>query len=396
MQQISAFTGGIVARRYKLLSPTDVEVLWSRWQEGETAVQISAALDCHQDTITWHIDRAGGLRPRTRQRAARHLTLADREEISRGAAAGCGVRALARQLGRPASTISRELRRNGGAAAYRAGVADAAAWARARRPKPCRLPGEPRLRQVVERQLRADWSPQQIAAWLRRAYPDDLTMHLSHETIYRALYVQARGALKRALVAHLRRGQRYRWPRASARAERGPGQLVDIMPIAARPASADGRAVPGHWEGDLLGGRRGTQIATLVERQSRFVLLERLPTADSATVVTALARRVRRLPAALRQSLTWDRGKEMAQHHRFTIATDVQVYFCDPRSPWQRGSNENTNGLLRQYFPKGTDLSRLTQRELDRVARKLNTRPRQTLDWKTPAEVFDASVAFTG
>jgi len=323
------------------------------------------------------------------------LTLADREEISRGTAAGCGVRALARQLGRPASTISRELRRHGGVAAYRAGVADAAAWARARRPKPCRLTCEPRLRQVVERRLRADWSPQQIAAWLRRTYPDDLTMQLSHETIYRALYVQARGALKRALVAHLRRGQRYRQPRASARAERGPGQLVDIMPIAARPASADTRAVPGHWEGDLLGGRRGTQIATLVERQSRFVLLERLPTADSATVVTALARRVRRLPAALRQSLTWDRGKEMAQHHRFTVTTDVQVYFCDPQSPWQRGSNENTNGLLRQYFPKGMDLSRLTQRELDSVARKLNTRPRQTLDWKTPAEVFEASVAFT-
>ena len=248
---------------------------------------------------------------------------------------------------------------------------------------------------MVERKLRAEWSPQQIAAWLKQTYPDDLTMHVSHETIYQALYVQARGALKRQLVAHLRRGRRYRRPRAAARAERGPGRLVDTVSIAERPPSADGRAVPGHWEGDLLLGKRGTQIATLVERQSRFVLLERLPAADSGTVVAALARRVRRLPAALRRSLTWDRGKEMAQHRRFTVATDVQVYFCDPQSPWQRGSNENTNGLLRQYFPKGADLSRLTQRQLDAVARKLNTRPRQTLGWKTPAAVFEASVALT-
>jgi IS30 family transposase len=248
----------------------------------------------------------------------------------------------------------------------------------------------------VARQLRADWSPQQIAAWLRQRYPEDPTMHVSHETIYQALYVQARGALKRALVAHLRQGQRARRPRAAARATRGPGQLVDIVSIAERPPSAETRAVPGHWEGDLLIGQRGTQIATLVERQSRFVLLERLPAADSTTVVTALARRVRRLPAALRQSLTWDRGKELAQHRRFTVATGVQVYFCDPQSPWQRGSNENTNGLLRQYLPKGVDLSQVTQRQLDTIARKLNTRPRQTLGWQTPAEVYEASVAPTG
>lgn len=385
-----------MSRRYKLLSPSDVEVLWSRWQRGETAVQISAVLGCNKGTITWHVSRAGGVPPRARRRAARHLSLAEREEISRGVARGEGVRALARRLRRPASTVSRELRRHGGAAQYRATTADAAARANARRPRRCRLTRLPRLRRVVERRLRRDWSPQQIAAWLRRRYPDDPTMHVSHETIYQALYVQARGALKRELVAHLRRGRAYRRPRAQARATRGPGQLVDIVPIAARPPEADARAVPGHWEGDLLVGRQGTQIATLVERRSRFVLLQRLAAADSATVVAALARRIRGLPAALRQSLTWDRGKEMARHQEFTLATEVRVYFCDPQSPWQRGSNENTNGLLRQYFPKGTDLSRVTQAELDAVARRLNTRPRKTLDWRTPAEVFATDVALTG
>jgi IS30 family transposase len=391
-----AFTGGVVSRRYTLLSADDVDVLWSRWLNGENSVQISAVLGCHKGTVTWHVARAGGLRPRERRRAARHVRADEREEISRGVARGEGIRAIARRLGRPPSTISRELRRHGGAAAYRATAADAAAWARARRPKRCRLATNRRLRRVVERKLRRDWSPEQIAAWLRGRYPDDPTMHVAHETIYQALYVQARGALKRSLVAHLRRGQAYRRPRAQARATRGPGQLVDIVSIAERPPAADARAVPGHWEGDLLVGKLGTQIATLVERRSRFVLLQRLPAADSATVVTALARRIQRLPAALRQSLTWDRGKEMAQHQRFTLATEVQVYFCDPQSPWQRGSNENTNGLLRQYFPKGMDLSRLTQRQLDAVAQKLNTRPRQTLDWKTPAEVYQASVALTG
>jgi IS30 family transposase len=324
------------------------------------------------------------------------LTTAEREEISRGLASGESLRAIARQVGRAPSTISRELARHGGRALYRASRADARAWRRARRPKQCRLAQDARLRRLVEQKLRADWSPQQIAQWLHATYPADPTMQVSHETIYRALYVQARGAFKRALVAHLRRGQRYRRPRASARATRGPGQLVNIVRLAERPPSADTRAVPGHWEGDLLVGKRGTQIATLVERQSRFVLLERLPSADSPVVVTALARRIQRLPTALRQSLTWDRGKEMAQHHAFTIATDVQVYFCDPQSPWQRGTNENTNGLLRQYFPKGTDLSQVTQRQLNAVAHKLNTRPRQTLGWKTPAEVFATTVASTG
>ena len=271
-----------------------------------------------------------------------------------------------------------------------------AAWAWARRPKRWRLVAQPRLRRVVERKLRADWSPEQIAAWLVSTFPDEPAMHLSHETMYRALYVQARGAFKRTLITHLRQGQGHRRPRAATHTTRGPGQLVDIVSIAERPPAAESRAVPGHWEGDLLMGRRGTQIATLVERQSRFVLLIRLPAADAATVVAALARRVQRLPVALRQSLTWDRGKEMAQHARFTIATDVRVYFCDPQSPWQRGSNENTNGLLRQYFPKGSDLRVVTQRQLDAVALKLNSRPRETLGWKTPADVLNAAVASIG
>jgi IS30 family transposase len=399
MQQLRDFSNSLedmMSRRYKLLSPQEIAVLWSRWQEGETAVQISADLGCNTGTVTWHVARAGGVRPRRRQRATQHLTVAEREEISRGVAQGERLRAIARRLGRSPSTISREVRRHGGLAQYRASVADAQAWDRARRPKRGRLAAFRRLRRRVEAKLRADWAPQQIAAWLQVTYPDDPTMQVSHETIYRALYVQARGALKRGLVAHLRHGQRYRRPRASARATRGPGQLVDIVRIAERPASADTRAVPGHWEGDLLVGKRGTQIVTLVERRSRFVLLARVPTADSATVVAALARRIQRLPAQLKQSLTWDRGKEMAQHQQFTLATTVQVYFCDPQSPWQRGSNENTNGLLRQYFPKGADLSQVTQRQLNAVATKLNTRPRQTLNWKTPAEVWAASVAFTG
>ena len=384
-----------MARRYKRLSPEELEVLWSRWQRGDTVVEISTALGCHKGTVSWHVQRRGGLAPAPRHRAARSLSVAEREEISRGLAAGEGVRSLARRLGRAPSTISREIGRNGGALAYRAAAADDAAWARARRPKRCRLASERRLRQLVERQLRADWSPEQIAVWLRRTFPGEPAMQVSHETIYRALYVQARGALKRSLLAHLRHGQRHRRPRAAARATRGPGQLIDTISIAERPPSADSRAVPGHWEGDLLVGKRGTQLATLVERQSRFVLLVRVPAADSTTVVDALARRVQRLPAALRQSLTWDQGKEMAQHRRFTVATDVQVYVCDPHSPWQRGSNENTNGLLRQYYPKGADLSAVTQRQLDAVALKLNTRPRQTLDWRTPAEVFNEAVAST-
>ena len=384
-----------MARRYKQCTQAELEVLWGRWQRGEPALEISAAVGCSTATVWRVIGRAGGLAPRPRCRAPRTLHLAEREEISRGLVGGDSVRSLARRLGRAPSTISREIHRHGGPGDYRATAADAAAWDRARRPKRCRLARHRALRRVVEAKLRADWSPQQIAAWLMTTFPEEPAMHVSHETIYRALYVQTRGALQRALVAHLRQRHSARRPRAAARTLRGQGRLRDTVSIAERPPSADARAVPGHWEGDLLVGTPSSRIVTLVERQSRFVLLLRVPTGDSATVVAALARRVQRLPVVLKQSLTWDQGKEMAQHTRFTVATDVQVYFCDPHSPWQRGSNENTNGLLRQYFPKGTDLRAVTQRQLDAVALKLNTRPRATLGWKTPAAVLNATVAST-
>ena len=385
-----------MARPYRRLSVGQVSELWTRWQRGESLLEISEALGAHKSSVWWIVQRRGGLVPPPRQRAARALRAAEREEISRGIAHGESGRSIARRLGRAPSTISREIRRHGGPMAYRASVAEAAAWRRAGRPKRCRLAQHGRLRRVVAARLRQDWSPEQIARWLVTTYPEEPTMRVSHETIYRTLYVQARGALKHALVAHLRRGLRYRRPRAAAHATRGPGQLLGTVSIAERPPSANARAVPGHWEGDLLVGKHETQLATLVERHSRFVLLVRLPAADSGTVVDALARRITRLPAALQQSLTWDRGKEMAQHRRFTVTTGVQVYFCDPQSPWQRGSNENTNGLLRQYFPKGTDLRPVTQRHLDAVARKLNTRPRETLGWRTPAECLAATVASTG
>jgi IS30 family transposase len=383
-----------MGRQYHQLTASELEDVWRQWKRGESNLQIAKALGFAPSTVWWQIRHRGGLAPQPRRRAERSLSLREREEIFCGVTRAEGVRSMARRLARAPSTISREIARHGGRTHYRASKADQSAWASACRPKPCRLVVTRRLRRVVERKLGLDWAPEQIAAWLVSTYPDEPAMHVSHETIYRALYVQARGAFKRSLIAHLRRGLGYRRPRGATNARRG--QIVDAVSIAERPPAADSRAVPGHWEGDLLIGKRGTQIVTLVERQSRFVLLIRVSAADSATVVAALARRVQQLPVALRQSLTWDRGKEMAQHAQFTITTDVQVYFCDPQSPWQRGSNENTNGLLRQYFPKGCDLSIVTQRQLDVVARKLNGRPRETLGWKTPAEVLNAAVASIG
>lgn len=381
---------------YKHLSPAAQAEVWTRWRVGQTMVVIGTALEHAASTVRSLILRQGGIAPAPRTRAARVLSLAEREEISRGVAAHESAQAIARRLGRAPSTISREIARHGGETEYRAAGADAAAWQAAKRPKRCRLATHVRLRAVVAAKLRADWSPQQIAAWLVTTYPDDPAMHVSHETIYRTLYVQARGALKQELTAHLRRRRVLRRSRAATTRGHGQGQLIDAVSISERPPSVEDRAVPGHWEGDLLAGTKTSHIATLVERQSRYVLLVRLPGRDTATVVPALARRVQRLPASLKQSLTWDRGKEMALHKQFTVATDVQVYFCDPRSPWQRGSNENTNGLLRQYFPKGLNLTTITQRQLDAVALKLNTRPRQTLGWKTPAQVLAAAVASTG
>jgi IS30 family transposase len=373
----------------------ELRQLWTLWKQGKTSEAIGGLLARPQASVYRVVASHGGVAPRERRRAVRSLTLAEREEISRRLATGASIRAMARELRRAPSTISREIRRHGGLALYRAIAADRRAWDRGCRPKVRRLVACERLRRVVLDRLRADWSPEQIAAWLRFTYPQDMTMRVSHETIYRTLYVQARGALKDELIRHLRR-QRPLRRGGRTHGGYGAGQILGAVSIADRPPTVEDRAVPGHWEGDLLAGSGSSRIATLVERHSRYVLLVRLLGRDSASVVQALIRQVRRLPKELRRSLTWDRGAEMAQHRAFSVATDTQVYFCDPRSPWQRGSNENTNGLLRQYFPKGTNLSSFSQRQLDVVANKLNTRPRETLNWKTPADVLAATVATTG
>jgi len=378
------------------LSAEELKELWARWKVGDGPNDIAKRLGVALSSIYRPLTRAGGIAPSHRTRAARTLSLAEREEISRGVAADLSACAMARALGRAPSTISREIRRHGTRSSYRAGAADAAAWQRAGRPKRCRLAQHGALCRAVATKLRADWSPQQIAAWLVMEYPDDPTMRISHETIYRTLYVQARGALKKELVAHLRRRRTMRRHRQTTRAGKGRGQIIDAVSIAERPPQVEDRAVPGHWEGDLLSGIKNSHIATLVERQSRYVHLVKVAGKDTTSVVTGLIREVQRLPHGLMTSLTWDRGMEMAQHRAFSIATDVAVYFCDPRSPWQRGSNENTNGLLRQYFPHGTDLRPFTQAQLDAIALKLNTRPRQTLGFKTPAATLAASAALTG
>ena len=371
------------------------EELWRRWKRHETLAMIGAALACSRLGVYSVVRRQGGIAPPPRRRARWALSLAEREEISRGIAAQRSVRAMAGVLRRAPSTISREIRRHGGRTHYRATRAEERAWRRARRPKVCRLRAHGRLCSIVAAKLEADWSPQQIAAWLPRTYPHDPTMRLSHETIYRTLYVQARGALKQELVRHLRRQRSRRRPRGTP-ARPGRAHIVGAVSIAERPPAAEDRAVPGHWEGDLLLGTPRAGIVTLVERHSRYVMLLQPRGRATEPVVDALIRGVRRLPAHLWRSLTWDRGYEMADHARVTVATDVQVFFCDPQSPWQRGSGENTNGLLRQYFPKGMELATVTQRHLDVVAHKLNTRPRETLGWRTPAEVLATTVAPTG
>ena len=380
-------------KRWQRFSADEMRELWLLWKNGHTYGTIGDALAAPLHSVYTVVKRNGGLAPRERTRSACTVSLAEREEISRGLARGDSMRCIARCLGRAPSTISREIRRHGGLPRYRATEADKQAWNHARRPRRCRLALNPSLRKAVSEKLRLDWSPEQISKWLLMTYRSDPEMHVSHETIYRTLYIQARGALKKELTAHLRR---QRGMRHSRKSEIGSqGKIIGAVSIAERPAQVEDRAVPGHWEGDLLAGNKQSNIVTLVERKSRFAMLIRLTARDSESVVNALVRRVRHLPNGLMKSLTWDRGLEMANHRSFTIATDIQVYFCDPRSPWQRGSNENTNGLLRQYFPKGMDLSNVTQRQLDVVANKLNTRPRETLDWKTPAQVFAASVAAT-
>ena len=367
--------------------------IWRGYRAGNSLRSISRALGRSIEALRALVASTGGRPPVVPRRSRLRLSLAEREEISRGVVAGDSCRLIARRLRRAPSTVSRELTGNGGRQRYRACRAEQAAWGRARRPKPAKLLGWPLLRQVVEAKLVSHWSPQQIAGWLAQTYPGDREMQVSHETIYMSLFVQPRGALRKELGRYLRTRRMVRRPRA-ARAANGQGQLRDIVHISARPAEAADRAVPGHWEGDLLLGSGNSAIATLVERTSRLALLVGLPNGRSSEpVLAALAERILTLPEQLVRSLTWDQGKEMAQHARFTIDTGLQIYICDPRSPWQRGTNENTNGLLRQYFPKGTDLAAVSQIELDAVAAELNGRPRQTLNWRSPSEKFAEAVA---
>lgn len=382
-----------MSRVWTTLSAAERSDVWRRWRAGERISDIAKALKRSDGSVARELDYTGGIAPQPRRRSPRVLSLVEREEISRGTSEGLSMREIARRRGRAPSTVSREIARNGGVRAYRAIRADQRAWKRARRPKQCLLSTHRRLRDRVAHGLSLQWSPQQISSALKKLYPDDRSMRVSHETIYRTLYVQARGALKKELIAHLRTTR----PRRRPNGAKGPhgGSITGELSISERPAEAQDRAVPGHWEGDLLCGSKNSQIATLVERHSRFVMLVKVADKNSVRVADALAHHIGRLPAELRRSLTWDRGIEMASHARFTLATDVKVYFCDPYSPWQRGSNENTNGLLRQYFPKGTDLSVHSQAHLDEIAARLNGRPRRTLGWACPAEALGAAVAST-
>ena len=370
-------------------------LMWDRWQQGDSLEHIAQLFGRHHTSVGGILAKTGGIRPAPRCRSRLALTLAEREEISRAVAAGHSLRSIATSLGRSPSTISREIRRNGGQRSYRAHQADQAAWDRARRPKICKLAEKRALAYIVGSKLQLAWSPEQIAGWLKRTYSDK-DFHVSHETIYRTLFIQARGALKKELLQHLRRTRAMRRSRHHTQKTDNHGRITDTVSIRERPASAEDRAVPGHWEGDLVFGSNNSQIATLVERHTRYVMLAKVDGKDSETVIDALIKQAHKLPRELYQSLTWDRGSEMAEHKRFTLATDIKVYFCDPQHPWQRGSNENTNGLLRQYFPKGMDLSNVHQNRLNAVARRLNERPRETLQFYSPAEKLDECVASTG
>jgi IS30 family transposase len=370
--------------------------MWERWKKGESLQQIAQLFDREHGSVRGILLQTGGIAPAQRCRSQCALSLAEREEISRGLMAGKSIRSIAQQLNRAPSTVSREIKRNGGQGSYRAAQADEAAWVRAHRPKLCKLVRNRNLARVVAGKLQCQWAPQQIAGWLKHTYPCDEDYHVSHETIYRSLYIQTRGALKKELQQHLRRTRAMRRSRHHTQKTDNHGKITNAVSISERPASVEDRAVPGHWEGDLMFGSLNNQIATLVERQTRYVMLVKVAKKDTQTVTNALIKHARKLPQELYKSLTWDRGHEMADHKRFTLATDISVYFCDPHSPWQRGSNENTNGLLRQYFPKGIDISKYSQAQLNAIARKLNERPRKTLDYETPAERFSQLVASTG
>ena len=371
-------------------------IMWERWRKGDSLQQIAQQFDRNHSSVQGILAQTGGIQPAQRSRSRWALTLAEREEISRSVAAGQSIRSVATRLGRAPSTISREIKRNGGEECYRASQADQAAWDRANRPKTCKLAENRALAHIVADKLQSQWSPEQIAGWLKRTYPSDENYQVSHETIYRSLFIQARGVLKKELLQHLRRTRAMRRSRHYTQKTDNHGKITEAVSISERPATVEDRAVPGHWEGDLLCGTSNSQIATLVERHTRYVMLVKVARKDSETVINALIKNARKLPQELYKTLTWDRGSEMADHKRFTLATNIKVYFCDPQNPWQRGTNENTNGLLRQYLPKGTDLSTYSQAKLNAVARQLNTRPRKTLNYETPAERCGKSVALIG
>ncbi len=377
------------------LSAAQKSDLWRRWKAGQSLHEIGRAFGKEHSSIRCLVSRYGGFVPAVRRRSLLALTLREREEISRGIVSGSSIRAIAKGLDRAASTVSREVARHGGRSVYRANQADGEAWESALRPQRCLLSIRVKLLELVASKLILDWSPEQISGWLKTQYPHDESLRVSHETIYRSLFIQARGVLKKELLGHLRSKRRIRRSQHARIFRDSRGQIVDAISIRERPAEIEDRAIPGHWEGDLLSGSRNSHVVTLVERHSRFTALVKVSSKDTAVVVAALTRHVRKIPAALRRSLTWDRGLEMAKHKTFTVATNVKVYFCDPQSPWQRGSNENTNGLLRQYLPKRTDLSGYTQSDLDEVALRLNQRPRKTLGFQTPASKLRASVAST-
>ena len=362
--------------------------IWKHWEAGKPMSYIGRTVNKPPATVFSYLRYHGGIRPRVRHRSRLSLSPGEREEISRGLAANHSLRSIAEALGRSPSTISREVKRNGGVRRYRATVADQAAWKRSKRPKPYALATNVRLKALVTRKLTEDWSPEQIAGWLRLKYPHDERLRVSHETIYKSLFIQTRGLFKKQLRSHLRTKRKFRHSKAHRAGSRG--QIVNSIPIRDRPADIEDRAVPGHWEGDLIRGANNSHIATVVERQSRFTILVKVKNKSTEEVVSALSAQMGQLPKLLQQSLTWDRGTELAAHAKFTIDTNMDVYFCDPSSPWQRGTNENTNGLLRQYFPKGQPMAQYTQRDLNRVAAKLNARPRKTLGFQTPADILDA------
>ncbi len=383
-------------RRRIYYSTEQRNLMWDRWQKGDSMRVIASLFDRSHSSVQQIFSKVGGIRPPQRSRSRLALNLSEREEISRGVVAGQSVRSIAQGLGRAPSTVSREINRNGGRGDYRANKAELAAWGRAHRPKICKLAKNRALAHIVAKKLTQRWSPEQIAGWLKRTYPEDENYQVSHEIIYRSLYVQARGALKKELIKHLRSKRSMRQSRHGNGRGEGQGQIKDMISISERPASVEDRAVPGHWEGDLIVGSNESYIATLVERHTRYVMLAKVDGKDTKTVINALIKQSKKLPRELYRSLTWDRGKELSDHKRFSLATDIDVYFCDPQSPWQRGSNENTNGLLRQYFPKGTDLSVHSQKHLNNVACELNDRPRKTLDFFSPADKFNECVASIG